>query len=161
MWSKVAGLPIIHQITAVQLQGFSTSPTRYTCEIHASRLTPLEVTLSGNLDEGAGRYVLARPWHPKALPMQTGSGDYWELLEQLMQPFNALLLKKLPHEEYRRVARDCMPYRLSSGSGQHLRQSSANSGGRIIILVVGSLTHRAPLMFYPSILQLSHTGIYS
>lgn len=103
LWSKPAGLPIIHQITAVQLQGFSTSPTRYTYEIHASRLTPLEVTPSGNLDEGAGRYVLARPWHPKALSMQTGSGDYRELLEQLMQPFNALLLKKLPHEEYRRI----------------------------------------------------------
>ncbi|KAI6132606.1 hypothetical protein EDD16DRAFT_420061 [Pisolithus croceorrhizus] len=123
LYSKLAGLPragfgnnkltlpsIVHQVTAVILQGFLTSPSRYTYAIHASGLVPLEVTLSVNLDKSASKYILARPWHPKTLPTQA-SGDEdaaWELLEQLKQPFNALLLKKLPHNEYRRIASDCM-----------------------------------------------------
>ncbi|KAI5994926.1 hypothetical protein F5J12DRAFT_773134 [Pisolithus orientalis] len=100
----------IHPVTVVKLQGTSTSPSRYTYEIHASRLTLPKVTMSVNLDKGAGRYILVRPWDPKALATQTG-GDHdamWELLEQLKQPFNALLLEKLPHNEYRRIASDCM-----------------------------------------------------
>ncbi|KAI6122094.1 hypothetical protein EV401DRAFT_1372754 [Pisolithus croceorrhizus] len=123
LYSKLAGLPragfgnskltlpsIIHQVTAVRLQGSSTSPSGYTYSIRASGLTPLEVTLSVNLDKSANRYILARPWHPKALPTQTTSDEdaVWELLQQLKQPFNALLLKKLPHNEYRRIASDCM-----------------------------------------------------
>ncbi|KAI6013834.1 hypothetical protein EDC04DRAFT_687464 [Pisolithus marmoratus] len=100
---------IIHPVTEIRLQGSSASPSRYTYEIHATRLTSLEITLSANLDEAAGRYILVRPWHPKALPTQTGSESdtMWELLEQLKQPFNALLLKKLPHNEYKRIVSDC------------------------------------------------------
>ncbi|KAI6023299.1 hypothetical protein EDC04DRAFT_303731 [Pisolithus marmoratus] len=122
-YRKLAGLPragyvnsrlilpsIVHQVTEVRPRGSSTIPSRYTYEIHASRLTPLEATMSVNLDESAGRYILVRPWHPKALPTQPGSDHdaVWELLEQLKQPFNALLLQKLPHNEYRRIASDCM-----------------------------------------------------
>ncbi|KAI5987409.1 hypothetical protein F5J12DRAFT_555154 [Pisolithus orientalis] len=101
----------VHPATVVKLQGTSTRPSdRYTYTIHASRLTPLELALSANLDEGAGRYVLVRPWHPKALPTQSGGDDdaMWELLEQLKQPFNTLLLEKSRHNEYRRIASDCM-----------------------------------------------------
>ncbi|KAI6094676.1 hypothetical protein F5141DRAFT_118312 [Pisolithus sp. B1] len=108
--SKLVLPSTVYPVTAVKLQGSSTSPSRYTYEIHASGLTPLDVTLSVNLGEGAGRYILVRPWHPKALPTPTGDNDdaVWELLEQLKQPFNALLLKKLPQNEYRRIASDCM-----------------------------------------------------
>lgn len=102
------------------MQGSSTSPSCYTYEIHASRLLPLEATLSVNLNEGVDGYILVRPWHPRALQTPTGSDDdaVWELLEQLKQPFNTLLLKKLPHNEYMRLAGDCMitacPQDLSS-----------------------------------------------
>ncbi|KAI5987404.1 hypothetical protein F5J12DRAFT_866917 [Pisolithus orientalis] len=102
---------IAHLVTVVKLQGTSTRLSdRYTYEIHASRLTPLELTQSVYLDEDACRYILVRPWHPEALPTRTGSNDnaVWELLEQLKQPFNALLLKELRHNEYRRVASDCV-----------------------------------------------------
>ncbi|KAI6112702.1 hypothetical protein F5141DRAFT_1109209 [Pisolithus sp. B1] len=95
---------------AHKLYGSSTSPSCYTYEIHASGLMPLDVTLSVNLGEDASRYILVRPWHPKALPTPTDDNDdaVWELLEQLIQPFNALLLKKLPHNEYGRIASACM-----------------------------------------------------
>ncbi|KAI6142591.1 hypothetical protein BKA82DRAFT_742944 [Pisolithus tinctorius] len=99
----------VHQVTVVKLRSPSTSPSCYTYEIHASHLLPLEVTLSVTLDEGVDRYLLARPWHPQPLQTQAGSDDdaVWELLEQLKQPFNALLLKRLLHNEYRRIASDC------------------------------------------------------
>ncbi|KAI5994934.1 hypothetical protein F5J12DRAFT_410243 [Pisolithus orientalis] len=123
LYCKLAALPragfvnnrltlpsIIHPITAVRLQSSSTSPSHHTYEIHASRLTPLEVTLSVNLDKSADRYMLARPWHPKSLPMQIGGDDdaVWGPLEQLKQPFNAFLLEKLRHNEYKRIASDCI-----------------------------------------------------
>ncbi|KAI5997295.1 hypothetical protein F5J12DRAFT_852185 [Pisolithus orientalis] len=99
----------VHQVTAVKLRSPSISPSCYPYEIHASHLLPLEVTLSVTLDEGVDRYILVRPWHLQELPTQTGSDDdaVWELLEQLKQPFNALLLKRLLHNEYRRIAGDC------------------------------------------------------
>ncbi|KAI6123749.1 hypothetical protein EDD16DRAFT_1892766 [Pisolithus croceorrhizus] len=111
LYSKLAGLrcagfennklslpSIIHQVTAVTLQGRSTSPSRYIYAIHASGLNLLEVTLSIKLDKVSSKYILARPWHPKVLPTQTSSDDdvAWELLEGLKQPNNALLLVKLP-----------------------------------------------------------------
>ncbi|KAI6097094.1 hypothetical protein F5141DRAFT_482527 [Pisolithus sp. B1] len=107
---KRISLPsIIHQVTAVTRKVSSDSPSRYAYQIHASRLTPLEVTSSVNLDEGAGKYILVRPWHPKSLQMQTGSDNdaIWNLLDRLEQPFNALLLERLLHNEYKRIACDC------------------------------------------------------
>ncbi|KAI6119148.1 hypothetical protein EDD16DRAFT_947259 [Pisolithus croceorrhizus] len=100
---------IVYPVTTVTRKVSSTSPSRCTYQIHASRLAPLEVTSLVNLDEGAGKYFLVRPWHPKSLQMQTGSDDdaIWNLLEQLEQPFNALLLKRLLHNEYKRVVCDC------------------------------------------------------
>ncbi|KAI5994944.1 hypothetical protein F5J12DRAFT_929406 [Pisolithus orientalis] len=99
----------VHQVTAVRLQGSSTNPSRYTYEIHASRLRPVSVTLSIKLGNRAGAYILVRPWHPKSLETQTESNDdaVRNLLEQLEQPFSALLLKRLPHNEYKRIASDC------------------------------------------------------
>ncbi|KAI6032392.1 hypothetical protein EDC04DRAFT_68106 [Pisolithus marmoratus] len=123
LYNKLAGLPragfgnsklmlpsIIHRARAIRLQESPTNSSRYTYQIHASRLTPIEVTLSISLDGDAGRYILVRPWHPKLLETQTESDDnaIWNLLEQLEQPFNALLLKRLPHNEYKRIACDSM-----------------------------------------------------
>lgn len=100
---------IIHPVTAVSVKVSSASPPRYTYQIRASRLSPLEVTLSAKLDEGAGKYVLVRPWHPRSLRPWNGSDDdaIWNLLEQLERPFNALLLERLLHNEYKRIACDC------------------------------------------------------
>ncbi|KAI6128088.1 hypothetical protein EDD16DRAFT_1892624 [Pisolithus croceorrhizus] len=101
---------IIYPVTAITMKVSSAGPPRYTYQIHASQLTPLEVTSSVNLDEGAGKYILVRPWHPRSLRMQTGSDDdaIWNLLEQLKHPFNALLLERLLHNEYKRITCDCM-----------------------------------------------------
>ncbi|KAI6013452.1 hypothetical protein BKA83DRAFT_2465493 [Pisolithus microcarpus] len=122
LYSKLAGLPrarfvhrrlmlpsFTHPVTAVKLQGPSAGPSRYTYEIHASRLRPLNVVLSVELHESVDTYILVRPWHPKTLEQQTDRDPdaVWKLLEQLEQPFNALLLKRLPHNEYQRIACDC------------------------------------------------------
>ncbi|KAI6042169.1 hypothetical protein EDC04DRAFT_1054291 [Pisolithus marmoratus] len=99
----------IHPVTIVRLKESSTSPSRYTYEIHASRLKPVNVTLSVVLDHNTGTYMLVRPWHPKSLePNESVDNAVWSLLEQLEQPFNALLLKRLRHNEYKRIASDCM-----------------------------------------------------
>ncbi|KAI6107736.1 hypothetical protein EDD17DRAFT_797655 [Pisolithus thermaeus] len=101
---------IVYRVTAVtQKVGSSDNPLRYTNHIRASRLMPLEVISAVNLDEGADKYILVRPWHPKSLRVRTGSDDdaIWNLLEQLEQPFNALLLERLLHNEYKRIACDC------------------------------------------------------
>ncbi|KAI5994915.1 hypothetical protein F5J12DRAFT_409788 [Pisolithus orientalis] len=101
---------IIHPVTAVRLRGSSTSPSGHTYEIHASRLRPVSVTLSNQLSNKAGAYILVRPWHPKSLGKPTGSDEdaAWNLLRQLEQPFSALLLKSLHSNQYKRIASDCM-----------------------------------------------------
>ncbi|KAI6044168.1 hypothetical protein EDC04DRAFT_463074 [Pisolithus marmoratus] len=122
LYNKLAGLPragfvnsklilpsTIHPVTAVRLKESSTSPSRYTYEIHASRLRPVDVTLSVKLSRGAGTYMLVRPWHPKSLDTtESDDNAVWSFLEQLEQPFNALLLKRLHHNEYKRIASNCM-----------------------------------------------------
>ncbi|KAI5992845.1 hypothetical protein EDC04DRAFT_1289384 [Pisolithus marmoratus] len=98
----------IHPVTAVRLKESPTSPSQYTYEIHASRLKPVDVTLSVKLGHGAGTYMLVRPWHPKSLDTtESDDNAVWSFLEQLEQPFNALLLKELRHNEYKRIASDC------------------------------------------------------
>ncbi|KAI5990176.1 hypothetical protein EDD15DRAFT_1184908 [Pisolithus albus] len=107
--SKLTLPSIVHPLTAVQLQVSSTNPSHYRYEIQASRLRPLNVTLSVKLIESADTYILVRPWHPKTLEQQA-DGDVdavWKLLEHLEQPFNALLLKRSLRNEYQRIACDC------------------------------------------------------
>lgn len=108
--NKMALPSIVHPVVTARLQDSPTNPPSYTYEIRASRLMPLHVTLSVKLDKGSGKYLLLRPWHSEALPARIGSDDraVWELLEQLTQPFNALLLEILPKNEYRRIASDCL-----------------------------------------------------
>ncbi|KAI6119481.1 hypothetical protein EV401DRAFT_1888218 [Pisolithus croceorrhizus] len=98
-----------HPFMAVKLQGSSIRPLRYIYEIHASRLRPLNVALSIELDESVGTYTLVRPWHPKSLEQRTRYTveAALKLLEQLEQPFNALLLKRSFSNGYTRIACDC------------------------------------------------------
>ncbi|KAI6024299.1 hypothetical protein EDC04DRAFT_283081 [Pisolithus marmoratus] len=98
----------IHPVTTVRLMESSTNPSRYTYEIHASRLRPVSVTLSAKLGHTSGTYMLARPWNPKSFDAtESDDNAVWNFLEQLEQPFNALLLKRLRHNEYKRIASDC------------------------------------------------------
>ncbi|KAI6096475.1 hypothetical protein EDD16DRAFT_1902891 [Pisolithus croceorrhizus] len=100
---------IVYRIMAVNLLQTATSPPSYTYEIHASYLMPLLLTLSVCLGDGPMTYILVRPWHPRWLETQTANeiDATWEVLEQLEKPFNALLLMRLPHNEYKRVAGNC------------------------------------------------------
>lgn len=102
---------IIHQINVVKLTGAS-KPLPYVYEVHASGLMPLELRLSFSLQEGSDAklsYILVRPWHAKLLDLLVGDDTDapWKLLEQLGQPFNALLLVKLRGKQYKRIAADC------------------------------------------------------
>ncbi|KAI6009226.1 hypothetical protein EDC04DRAFT_2774005 [Pisolithus marmoratus] len=105
---------ITHGVSMVKLRETLLGTQSYVYEIHASGLMPLEFTSSVQLEleEGSGtnpQYVLIRPWHPPSphlLACDT-MDTTWKLLEQLSQSFNALLLMRLPHNEYRRIASDC------------------------------------------------------
>ncbi|KAI5997204.1 hypothetical protein F5J12DRAFT_929009 [Pisolithus orientalis] len=101
---------IIHKVTNVSQHSFSTSSSRYAYVIHASHLGPVNITLSHQLSDKSGAYILVRPWDPKSLETQTESDDeaVWEQLEQLTQPFSALLLEQLHYNEYKRIASDYM-----------------------------------------------------
>ncbi|KAI6042383.1 hypothetical protein EDC04DRAFT_3139179 [Pisolithus marmoratus] len=110
--SQRLSLPsIAHWVTTVELLSSSTNPSRYVYAIHVSHLQPLEVTLSVSLGEQTpGTHVLVRPWHPKTLEVAQTNSDtdpLWKLMEQLEQPFSAFLLRRLPHNEYKRTASDC------------------------------------------------------
>ncbi|KAI6108244.1 hypothetical protein F5141DRAFT_1215985 [Pisolithus sp. B1] len=100
---------IAYRVMAVNLLRTATSPPSYTYEIHASYLMPLVLTLSICLGDGPMTYILVRPWHPRWLEKQTVNeiDATWEVLEQLEKPFNALLLTRLPHNEYKRIASNC------------------------------------------------------
>ncbi|KAI5992852.1 hypothetical protein EDC04DRAFT_1289438 [Pisolithus marmoratus] len=99
----------VHPVTTARLKESSNSPSCYTYEIHASRLKPVDVTLPVKLGHNAGTYTLVRPWHPRSLDTtDSDESAVWNILEQLEQPFNALLLKRLRHNEYKRIASDCM-----------------------------------------------------
>ncbi|KAI6033509.1 hypothetical protein BKA83DRAFT_4486599 [Pisolithus microcarpus] len=67
-------------------------------------LIPVVITLPICLEEESSTYILRRPWLPKRAENEADAT--WELLEQLEQPFNALLLQRLPHNQYRRVGSD-------------------------------------------------------
>ncbi|KAI6040634.1 hypothetical protein EDC04DRAFT_3060936 [Pisolithus marmoratus] len=125
LWSGLAELPfpqfinhtlslpsIVHQVTVVKA-GETSSSQSHAYEIHASGLVRLQLVLSVKLCEGSqGRlpYVLVRPWHAKLLDVLEGDGNHapLRLLEQLGQPFNALLLRELRGRQYKRIAADCM-----------------------------------------------------
>ncbi|KAI6019985.1 hypothetical protein F5J12DRAFT_911477 [Pisolithus orientalis] len=108
-----------YPITAVKLLGPSYDSSRHEYEIYASDLKPLRVTISVDLQEGSGShlpYTLIRPWDPKWLLPGAKDSAVWMLLERFEQPFHALLLKTLPHNEYTRIASDCKIIAHAQGS---------------------------------------------
>ncbi|KAI6015428.1 hypothetical protein BKA83DRAFT_4129402 [Pisolithus microcarpus] len=125
LWSDLAELPfarfinhtlalpsMVHRVTVVKAGGMSSSQCQV-YEVHASGLLPLQLALSIKLCEGSGAdlpYVLVRPWHAKLLDAPAGDSMHapWKLLEQLAQPFNALLLVKSHGRQYKRIAADRM-----------------------------------------------------
>ncbi|KAI6119595.1 hypothetical protein EDD16DRAFT_1581222 [Pisolithus croceorrhizus] len=100
---------ITHRVAAIELQGEGPLTPSYTYKIRASGLRPLEITLPDKLEDAAtkqGALQLVRPWHSKLLSpsaeLDATSGK--QLLSILGRPFNALLLVRLPHNEYKRIA---------------------------------------------------------
>ncbi|KAI6097062.1 hypothetical protein F5141DRAFT_1294907 [Pisolithus sp. B1] len=100
---------IIHPVTAFTVEVSSGNLSDCTYQIHASQLASVEIRSLASLREGAGKYILVRPWHPNSLQMQTRSHDdaICNLLDRLEQPFNALLLERLLQNQYKRIACDC------------------------------------------------------
>ena len=102
---------IVHRIEHMALTQVDTSTAAHVHQIHAVGLAPIDIALSERLENAAKRvpYILIRPWHPNllhpAIDADDASTHQW--LTLLEQPFSALLLMELPHNEYRRVASFC------------------------------------------------------
>lgn len=98
---------IVYRVESIALTPADTITPIQVHQIRAVGLKPIEVALSGKLEDTSNKadsYVLVRPWHP-AVKTVDASDHHW--LTWLEQPFNALLLMKLPHDEYRKVASFC------------------------------------------------------
>ncbi|KAI6033482.1 hypothetical protein BKA83DRAFT_1794698 [Pisolithus microcarpus] len=96
---------IAYRVTEVKLLAIATGSLGHTYEVQVAPLMPVVVTLPICLEEDPSTYILLRPWLPKWAENEADAT--WELLAQLEQPFNALLLQRLPHNQYRRIASDC------------------------------------------------------
>ncbi|KAI6032075.1 hypothetical protein BKA83DRAFT_675829 [Pisolithus microcarpus] len=97
---------LVYPATATQVD---RSVSHVVFEIQASGLRPLEVTPLHELDKAGiplGALQLVRPWNSKLLGPSTRLDPAAEqrLLLTLLQPFSALLLAELPHNECRRIA---------------------------------------------------------
>ena len=102
---------IVHRIKAITLTRVDTSNATHIHQIHVVGLAPIDIALSEGLENTAKEvpYVLIRPWHPSLLQsaVNTDDASTHQWLTRLERPFSALLLKELPHNEYRRVASFC------------------------------------------------------
>jgi len=103
---------IVHRIKVMTLTRVDTSTATHVHQIQAVGLAPIDIALSERLGNTAKKvpYVLIRPWHPNLLhPVVDTTDDAWThpWFTRLEQPFSALLLMELPHNEYRRVASFC------------------------------------------------------
>ncbi|KAI6046722.1 hypothetical protein EDC04DRAFT_1247187 [Pisolithus marmoratus] len=106
-FNRLLILPCIaYLVTTVQLKWADPSTSRYTYNIEASSLRPLEITLPSKLTMSQGGLHLVRPWNSKLLgPLSNPDAVTEEqLLSMLAKPFNALLLTQLPHNEHKRIA---------------------------------------------------------
>ena len=102
---------IIHRIKAITLTRVDTSTVTHVHQIQAVGLAPIDIALSERVKNMGKRvpYILIRPWHPNLLhpAVDTADASTHQWPTWLEQPFSALLLKELPHNEYRRVASFC------------------------------------------------------
>ncbi|KAI5989363.1 hypothetical protein EDD15DRAFT_1321540 [Pisolithus albus] len=100
---------ITHRVTAIWLQGEDPRAPSYKYKIRASGLKPIQITLRNKLEDAAmqqGALQLVRPWHSKLLSLSAklGTTADKQLLSTLGRPFHALLLARLPRDEYKRIA---------------------------------------------------------
>ena len=102
---------IVHRIKTMVVTRVDTSTGTHVHQIQAVGLAPIDVALSERLENvvRGAPYVLIRPWHPSLLhpAVDTDNVLTHQWLTRLEQPFSVLLLKGLPHNEYRRVASFC------------------------------------------------------
>ena len=80
--------------------------------VQARGLEPIEIALSQPLENILNKvvpYILIRPWNSTLLDasvmLDDASAHRW--LTKMKEPFSALLLKELPHNEFKRVASSC------------------------------------------------------
>ena len=80
--------------------------------VQARGLEPIEIALSQPLENISNKvvpYILIRPWNSTLLDpsvmLDDASAHRW--LTKMKEPFSALLLKELPHNEFKRVASSC------------------------------------------------------
>ena len=111
---------IVHHISTIGLTCVETSTAAHFHRIEAMGLEPIEITLSQPLENTSGTevpYILIRPWHSSLLDASIMTSAYRWLM-RMQRPFSALLLQKLPQNEYKRVASFC-----------HILASPTNSTG--------------------------------
>ncbi|KAL4077640.1 hypothetical protein J3A83DRAFT_4087790 [Scleroderma citrinum] len=103
---------IIHRIKSITLTPVNISSATHVHLIQAVGLEPIKIVLSERLENISRKgvpYVLIRPWNftflDPAVEANDAAAQQW--LMRLEQPFSALLLTELPHNEYRRVASFC------------------------------------------------------
>ena len=99
---------IVHRIKTITVTCVDTNSAAHTHRIQSVGLEPIEIALPQLLEDmsEADSYVLIRPWHRNLLDTSMLKDDTsacrW--LARMQQPFGALLLRKLPQNEYRRIA---------------------------------------------------------
>ena len=94
---------IVHRVTAIHSKQSQRTTSGYVYEIRAEGLTLSEILFQDEFKKDDPHtmpaYVLVRPWHPKRL-----HSSMVPLSTTLHRPFHALLLERLPQNEYRRIA---------------------------------------------------------
>ena len=117
---------IVHRINTISLIRVDTSNGAYVHCIQATGLEPIKIALSHPL-ESLSRipvpYVLIRSWHSNLLDASvvTSDASTYRWLARMKQPFNGLLLKGLPQNEYKRVASFCHILARPTGSAGVLK----------------------------------------
>ncbi|KIK21624.1 hypothetical protein PISMIDRAFT_12136 [Pisolithus microcarpus 441] len=117
---------ITHRVRAIQLQAADPRAPGFKYKIRASGLRPLEITLLDKLEDAVvkqGALQLVRPWHSKLLSpsAELDAATEKRLLSTLGRPFHALLLIRLPHNEYKRIASSTLIVAEPVDSGSVLR----------------------------------------
>ena len=102
---------IVHRIKAMTLTRVDINTATHFYQIQAVGLALIDIAPSERLENAAKgvSYVLIRPLHPDLLHrvVDTDDAGTHQLFTWLEQPFSALLLMELPHNEYRRVVSFC------------------------------------------------------
>ena len=98
---------MVHRIKTIVLAP-DTSTTVHIHRIQSVGLEPIEIDISQPLEDISDHYVLIRPWHSNLPRISMDDSSVHQWLARMQQPFSALLLKKLPQNEYKRVASFCL-----------------------------------------------------